>query len=144
MILVFYEKFIFLFFCFRCASYVGFLKNKAAHGQTIYLHEYCITKTPSNNKNCLFLVQWKSGKVQLTSISDTAQKLKFSIKDFSGKCDQIRRKLWIWSHLLEKSLMENLIFCAVRLLEFWSYFNWKSSLLLQYRRPKSSQFAVLH
>ena len=85
-----------------------------------------------------------SGNVQLTSISDTAQKLKFSIKDFSGKCDQIRRKLRIWSHLLEKSLMENLIFCAVRLLEFWSYFNWKSSLLLQYRRPKSSQFAVLH
>ena len=37
----------------------------------------------------------------------TAQKMKFSIKDFSRKCDQIRRKLRIWSHLLEKSLMEN-------------------------------------
>ena len=43
----------------------------------------------------------------------TAQKMKFSIKDFSSKCDQIRRKLWIWSHLLEKSLMENFIFRAV-------------------------------
>ena len=39
--------------------------------------------------------------------------MKFSIKDFSSKCDQIRRFLWIWSHLLEKSLMENFIFCAV-------------------------------
>ena len=39
--------------------------------------------------------------------------MKFSIKDFSSKCDQIRRKLLIWSHLLEKSLMENFIFCAV-------------------------------
>ena len=43
----------------------------------------------------------------------TAQKMKFSIKDFFSKYDQIRRKLQIWSHLLEKSLMENLIFCAV-------------------------------
>ena len=33
--------------------------------------------------------------------------------DFSSKCDQIRRKLRIWSHLLEKSIMENFIFCTV-------------------------------
>ena len=43
----------------------------------------------------------------------TAQEMKFSIKDFFSKCDQIRRKLRIWSHLLKKSLMENFIFCAV-------------------------------
>ena len=40
--------------------------------------------------------------------------MKFSITDFFSKCDQIRRKLQIWSHLLNKSLMENLIFlCSV-------------------------------
>ena len=44
----------------------------------------------------------------------TAQKVKFSIKDFYSKCDQIRRKLWIWSHLLKKSLLKNFIFCTVR------------------------------
>ena len=43
----------------------------------------------------------------------SAQKMKFSIKDFSSKYDQIRRRLRIWSHSLEKSLMENFIFCAV-------------------------------
>ena len=43
----------------------------------------------------------------------TAQKMKFSVKDFFSKCDQIRRKLRIWSHLLKKSLMENFIFSAV-------------------------------
>ena len=43
----------------------------------------------------------------------TAQKMKFSIKDFFSKCDQIRRKRRIWSHLLKKSLMEDFIFCAV-------------------------------
>ena len=41
--------------------------------------------------------------------SDTAQKMKFIIKDFFSKYDQIRRKLWIWSHLLKKSLLENFI-----------------------------------
>ena len=46
-----------------------------------------------------------------------AQRMKFSIKDFFSKCVQIRRKLRIWSHLLEKSLMENFIFYAV-LIEF--------------------------
>ena len=41
------------------------------------------------------------------------KKMKFSIKDFSSKCDQIRSFLWIWSHLLEKSLMKNFIFHAL-------------------------------
>ena len=43
----------------------------------------------------------------------TAQKFKFSIKDFFSNCEQIRRKLRIWLHLLEKSLMENFIFLLV-------------------------------
>ena len=43
----------------------------------------------------------------------TAQKMKFSIKDFFSKCDQIHSFLRIWSHLLKKSLMENFIFYAV-------------------------------
>ena len=42
----------------------------------------------------------------------TAQKMKFFIKDFFSKCDQICRELRIWSHLLKKSSMENFIFCA--------------------------------
>ena len=43
----------------------------------------------------------------------TAQKMKFSIKDFFSKCDQIRSFLQIWSHLLKKYLMKNFNFCAV-------------------------------
>ena len=42
-----------------------------------------------------------------------ARKMKFSIKDFFSKCDQICRKLRIWSPLLKKSLMENFIFCSM-------------------------------
>ena len=36
--------------------------------------------------------------------------MKFSINDFYSKCDQIRSFLWIWSHLMKKSLMENFFF----------------------------------
>ena len=42
--------------------------------------------------------------------NSTEQKMKFCIKDFYSKCDQIHRKLRIWSHLLKKSLMKNFIF----------------------------------
>ena len=47
----------------------------------------------------------------------TAQKMKFFIKDFFSKCEQIRSLLRIWSHLLKKSLMENFIFCVVNIPE---------------------------
>ena len=43
----------------------------------------------------------------------TAQKMKFSIKDFFSKCDQIGRKLRIWRRLLKKPVLENFIFYAV-------------------------------
>ena len=49
----------------------------------------------------------------ILDLSFTAQKMKFSIKNFCSKCDQIRRKLRIWSHLVKKSLMENFIFWAL-------------------------------
>ena len=42
----------------------------------------------------------------------TAQKMKFSIKDFFSNCDQTHSFLQIWLHLLKKSLMENFTFCA--------------------------------
>ena len=44
-------------------------------------------------------------------------KMKFSIKDFFSKCDQVRSFLRIWSHLLKKSLMETFILfveCGVK------------------------------
>ena len=46
--------------------------------------------------------------------TNTARKMKFSVKDFFSKCDQTRSFLRIWSHLLEKFSMENFIFCAVK------------------------------
>ena len=51
---------------------------------------------------------------------DTAQKMKFCIKDFFSKCDKIRSFLLIWLHLLKKSLMEIFIFFAI--LVFYNFF----------------------
>ena len=59
---------------------------------------------------------WKS--ITIT----TAQKAKFSIKDFFSKCDQIRSFPRIWSHLLRKSLMENFLFCALSKLKVGGLF----------------------
>ena len=57
-----------------------------------------------------FAKQWqRQGQKNLAKFA-TGQK--FFIKDFFCKCDLIRNFLRIWSHLLKKFLMENLIFCA--------------------------------
>ena len=68
---------------------------------------------------CLFLFFYF---FQLPSNSlSMHKKMKSSIKDFFSKCDQILRKLWIWSHLLKKSLMENFIFlCSVLSIDYFS------------------------
>ena len=55
------------------------------------------------------------------------KKIKFTIKDFFSKCDQIRRKLRIWSHLLKKPSLENFIFCAILI-----WYIIKKDLLLMY------------
>ena len=52
----------------------------------------------------------------LRGLKNTTQKIKFSIEGLSCKCDQIRKNLRIWSHLLKKSLLENFIFYAVKIL----------------------------
>ena len=48
--------------------------------------------------------------ILLKNVSNNAAFLQCTLHK---KCDQIPRKLWIWSHLLKKSLMENFIFYAV-------------------------------
>ena len=68
------------------------------------------SKTSFNNSHSNGTVQPFNYNLPL---SPTAQKMKFSIKYFFIKCDQIRSVLRIWSHLLKKSLMENFSFCAV-------------------------------
>ena len=53
--------------------------------------------------------------------------MKFSIKDFFSKYDQIRRKLRIYLDLLKKSLIDDFIFCVVERSDFKNYFSRKLS-----------------
>ena len=52
-------------------------------------------------------------ELQSTTVLANGVKMKFSIKDFFSKRDQIHRKLRIWSHVLNKSFVENFNFYAV-------------------------------
>ena len=54
----------------------------------------------------------KSKRVKKLTSNALHKKMKFFIKDFFNKRDQIHSLLWIWSHLLEKSIMENFSSCA--------------------------------
>ena len=64
--------------------------------------------TTSNKANQKF-----SNSNNYSHTTCTAQKIKFSIRDFFSKYDQIRSFQQIWSHLLEKPLIKNFILCAV-------------------------------
>ena len=79
----------------------------------LYFHHYAFLSEILKVRNVI----WKT---------ETAQKMKFSIKDFFSKCDQIRSFLRIWSHLLKKFLMENFFFVQ------WEYSMkaWKYTLFL--------------
>ena len=80
--------------------------------RNVRLKIWC-SKVSSKLQEALSLLGRREGKGHIITSSTTAQKMKFFIKSFFSKCDKIRRKLRIWSHLLKKSLMENFIFCAV-------------------------------
>ena len=50
----------------------------------------------------------------VTSLSNAAQKIKFSTKDFFSKYDQIHSFLRIWLPLPKKSTIENFTFYTVK------------------------------
>ena len=54
-------------------------------------------------KDCVFIISCKRFE-WIFFTHWHCSKMKFSTKDFFSKCGQIRRKLWIWSDLLKKSL----------------------------------------
>ena len=82
---------------------------------------------------------WQGPKYT-TGIWYNAQKIKFSIKGFFSKFDQIQSFLRICSYLLKKFLMENFIFCAVVCNSYLKLLmNFSSSkttcILINYRTP---------
>ena len=79
------------------------------------------------------------GKIK-SSGSHTTLKMKFFIKNFLNKCNQIHRKLWIWSHLLKKSSLEISFFVQCMLFQTTI---WTLVILIEFLRvfyKKSSKF----
>ena len=68
------------------------------------------------SKNKLFSPSQQFSVYLLAQIN--TQKMNFSVKNLFSKCDHIRIKLRIYSHLLNKSLTENFIFCVVNIIGF--------------------------
>ena len=60
------------------------------------------------NARCKLSMHWACD--DMINCVGTAQKMKFPIKYFFSKCDQIDSFLQIWSSLLKKPLKENYIF----------------------------------
>ena len=89
----------------------------------------------------LTLHSWDS-KLLFIFLNNTSQKrctkTMFSVKDFFSKCDQIRSFQRIRSYLLKKSLMENFIFCAVKVKRIFL------SFILRFRSESPSSFKNQH
>ena len=69
----------------------------------------------------------------------------FPSKISSCKCDQIRSKLWIWSHLLKKSLMKNFSFCAVSILKLTKIAGaYSGKPILDSWEPQSGSFLLTY
>ena len=103
-------------FCFVNTDYKKFVFLWPAYNESFFLsaHEFRQRMTWVTWKLLASVCIRSHGPlIKRFVISLTTQKMKFSIKDFFSKCDQIRRKLRIWSHLLKKPFMEKFIFCAV-------------------------------
>ena len=80
-------------------------------GRLFYSHKKCYS-LPGIPEKVHITAKFQKSEFDKHTTSGVAQKMKFSIKDFFSKCDQIRN-LRIWSHLMKKSSMGNFIFCAV-------------------------------
>ena len=78
-----------------------------AHFSTIRSHKNFLASLPSRG------FERMESKILKVISYFTTQKMKFPIKDFFSKCDQIRKQLQIWLHLLKKSVMETFIFRVV-------------------------------
>ena len=95
--------------------------------------ELLIKKKNKYKKKNLFMIKESCNLIGWEHF--TAQKMKFSIKDFSF--------LRIWSHLLKKSFIENFIFYAVFRLLTCEEFSQKWNLHREIENRKTFHFRLL-
>ena len=89
------------------------------------LNDIAILNIKSANYCCIISRISKNEAINL--MQKTAQKVKFSIKDFFSKCDQNRSFLRLLSHLLKESLMETSFFVQ------WYRFDFKKGSTIKHK-----------
>ena len=127
-------RFVLLYVCvYACGMLCIILREKCPYSVFFLVpispHSGWIRRDKKSQRN-LMSFYMRSLRQTKDFIADTAtQKMKFSIKDFFGRYDQIRSILQFWSHFRKKFLRENFIFCALshHCLKFvwrcwWHYF----------------------
>ena len=134
--LSFSRKLFFMFHCFFCKAFqkfyiVFFRFVELFYTKISLLSVYAFISLFFLNlvRNCKWVIM-ALRKFFITSCAWFTA-MKFSIKDFFSKCDQIRRK----------SLMENFIFCAVIISQF--SFKWARVFNTKYLKLSNSSFSKL-
>ena len=89
-----------------CKKYIKWTKKESLVSLTGQPTKIFLAKLSTIQTFDLQVIQGPVVTFKIKVLWNTAQKLRIFIKDFSGKCDQIRKKLRIWSHLLKKSLID--------------------------------------
>ena len=100
-------------FLTKLPANICYLENLEVCSPCIYhliYHAYILLGYSKNQESLTFQM---AERLLFYPSASTAQKMKFSIKDFFSKYDQIRSFLRIWLHLPKKCLIENFVFCAV-------------------------------
>ena len=82
---------------------------KKPQSMPIFKMSYCSIRKIQPKKSSLISMP-RDTTLFMNFKAHPCTKMKFTIRDFFSKCDQIRMKLPIWLQLLKKSLMENFIF----------------------------------
>ena len=79
--------------------------------------KHCCCRNDIESSEPGYVVIWEEGESFYLKLlrTNTQPKMKFFITDFLSKYDHIHLEWRTWSYLLNKPLMENFIFCAVKL-----------------------------
>ena len=135
----------------RLTSTKTYWNNFSRTGGTIASHWFQIFILIAKTMNLIIIIiviliktilGWFHNKI-VSYTPNSAQKMKFSIKDFFSKCAQIRRKLRIWSHLLKISKWKTSFFLQCSIIDVWEDPKYVSGWYTSYHLPHISEFCFL-
>ena len=112
--------------------------------------KHCCCRNDIESSEPGYVVIWEEGESFYLKLlrTNTQPKMKFFITDFLSKYDHVHLEWRTWSYLRNKPLMENFIFCAVKLsfktyLQVWGLLAFALAYYFNHLRPGSSSVILL-